>query len=417
MKRIVVTGIGLISPLGINTNISWKNIINNKSGIKNIKKFNSYNPPVTIAAQIQSEFFKKKFFYPKGWISIKEQKKLEPYIIYALSASIQAIKDSDLNSENYKNKNRIGVSIGSGVAGINRIYKNSIYLEKFGYKKIKPFFLTSSLINLASSIISIYLGLKGPNHTTATSCSASADAITNAYRIIYNNEADIMITGGTEAPISPIILSGFHALKALSTNNNPKTASKPWDKTRNGFILGEGAGILILEELKHAKKRKAKIYAEIIGHGNSGDAQYITKPSNKNGIVIAMKLALKNAKISPENIDYINAHGTSTLLGDITEILSIKKICKNYIHNISMSSTKSATGHLLGAAGSIEAILTILAIKNQITPPTLGIKITESECNGIDLIPNKSRKKSINIAVSNSLGFGGTNVSILFKKY
>ena len=339
MRRVVVTGVGLVSPLGGNTTTSWKNLIASKSGINTINNLNLGQLPVTIAGQVPYGDSTKGFFNPTDWMTTKEQRKTERFILYAIAASSQALLDSGWFPKTEKDKERTGVSIGSGIGGLQQIYDNSINFYNNGFKRISPFFISGSLINLASGQVAIKHKIKGPNHATATACAAGAHAIGDAFRMINYGDADIMISGGTEAAICSLCIAGFYALRALSKRNNaPQEASRPWDQERDGFVIGEGSGILILEELEHAKKRDAKIYAELIGYGLSSDAYHITAPTNNgNGAYRAMKNALYNAKISPENIDYINAHGTSTPLGDISEARAIKKLLGTHINNVSIS--------------------------------------------------------------------------------
>ncbi len=415
MIRVVVTGIGLITPLGITANDSWNNIINSKSGIKKIPDslFSSDDLNCKIAGIIPSEFNIEEF------VDSKESKKMDKFIHYAIAAAEEAISDANLKNLPDGIKEEIGVLIGSGIGGLSTIEKNANILELKGPRRISPFFIPASLINLASGHVSIKHGFKGPNHSVVTACSTGTHAIGDAARIIKDGDAKIMVCGGAEGAVCKLGVAGFAAARALSTNFNdsPEQASRPWDKDRDGFVMGEGAGILILEEYEHAKKRRAKIYGEVVGYGLSGDAHHITAPESEGkGAIKAMKMALAKAKIAPEEVDYINAHGTSTPLGDVIELNSIKKVFKNNIKDIAISSTKSSIGHLLGAAGSVEAIISLLAMQDRTLPPTLNLSNPDESCEGINLIANTPQSKKINCIMSNSFGFGGTNSCLVFKK-
>ncbi len=415
MIRVVVTGIGLITPLGITANDSWNNIINSKSGIKKIPDslFSSDDLNCKIAGIIPSEFNIEEF------VDSKESKKMDKFIHYAIAAAEEAISDANLKNLPDGIKEEIGVLIGSGIGGLSTIEKNANILELKGPRRISPFFIPASLINLASGHVSIKHGFKGPNHSVVTACSTGTHAIGDAARIIKDGDAKIMVCGGAEGAVCKLGVAGFAAARALSTNFNdsPEQASRPWDKDRDGFVMGEGAGILILEEYEHAKKRRAKIYGEVVGYGLSGDAHHITAPESEGkGAIKAMKMALAKAKIAPEEVDYINAHGTSTPLGDVIELNSIKKVFKNNIKDIAISSTKSSIGHLLGAAGSVEAIISLLAMQDRTLPPTLNLSNPDESCEGINLVANTPQSKKINCIMSNSFGFGGTNSCLVFKK-
>ncbi|RST65217.1 beta-ketoacyl-ACP synthase II [Candidatus Aquarickettsia rohweri] len=415
MIRVVVTGIGLITPLGITANDSWNNIINSKSGIKKIPDslFSSDDLNCKIAGIIPSEFNIEEF------VDSKESKKMDKFIHYAIAAAEEAISDANLKNLPDGIKEEIGVLIGSGIGGLSTIEKNANILELKGPRRISPFFIPASLINLASGHVSTKHGFKGPNHSVVTACSTGTHAIGDAARIIKDGDAKIMVCGGAEGAVCKLGVAGFAAARALSTNFNdsPEQASRPWDKDRDGFVMGEGAGILILEEYEHAKKRRAKIYGEVVGYGLSGDAHHITAPESEGkGAIKAMKMALAKAKIAPEEVDYINAHGTSTPLGDVIELNSIKKVFKNNIKDIAISSTKSSIGHLLGAAGSVEAIISLLAMQDRTLPPTLNLSNPDESCEGINLIANTPQSKKINCIMSNSFGFGGTNSCLVFKK-
>jgi len=407
-RRVVVTGLGIVSPLGNDLDSTWSNIISGKSGAGRITKFDTAGFSTTFAAEL-------KGYNESSGLSPKEIRRIDPFIQYALTASDQAIKDSDLSLDDIE-KTRIGVSIGSGIGGLGSIEDNALILGDKGPRKISPFFVPGAIINMASGNVAIKYNLQGPNISIVSACSSAGHSIGYSARTISYGDADIMITGGAEAGITPLGLAGFNAAKALSTNNeNPEQASCPWDKKRDGFLLGEGAGILILEELESAKSRKAKIYGEVVGFGQSDDAYHITAPAEDGrGAYNAMINALNDFKEDRDMIDYINAHGTSTPLGDVIEAKAIAEIFKGR-KNLSVSSTKSMTGHLLGAAGAIEAIFCLLAMRDSVIPPTINLNDPDNEFD-LDLTPNKSKTKEVNFAMSNSFGFGGTNVSLIFKK-
>ena len=407
-RRVVVTGLGIVSPLGNDLDSTWSNIISGKSGAGRITKFDPADFSTTFAAEL-------KGYDEVSGLSPKEIRRIDPFIQYALTASDQAIKDADLSLDDIE-KTRIGVSIGSGIGGLGSIEDNALILRDKGPRKISPFFVPGAIINMASGNVAIKYNLQGPNISIVSACSSAGHSIGYSARTISYGDADIMITGGAEAGITPLGLAGFNAAKALSTNNeNPEQASCPWDKKRDGFLLGEGAGILILEELESAKSRKAKIYGEVVGFGQSDDAYHITAPAEDGrGAYNAMINALNDFKEDHDKIDYINAHGTSTPLGDVIEAKAIAEIFKGR-KNLSVSSTKSMTGHLLGAAGAIEAIFCLLAMRDSVIPPTINLNDPDNEFD-LDLTPNKSKTKEVNFAMSNSFGFGGTNVSLIFKK-
>ena len=418
-KRVVISGIGLVTPLGIGQSKNWNNLISGESGINFLNSFDASDLTCRIGGEIPSGPSSEGKLDLDEWLNIKEQRKLDRFIMLGLVAANEAIRDSNIEISNEEILKKTGVIVGSGIGGLKTISETSILLEEKGPRRISPFFIPSSLINLISGQISIKYGFKGPNHSVVTACSTGSHAIGDAYRIISNCEADIMIAGGAEAAICKLGVAGFAAARALSTsfNDNPKEASRPWDKNRDGFVMGEGAGILVLEELEHAKKRGAKIYAEIIGYGMSGDAYHITAPEpSGTGALSAMNNALKNAKLNPEKIDYINAHGTSTPLGDLIELQAVSKLLNNNVSNLLMSSTKSSIGHLLGAAGAVEAIFSILSMQNNVAPPTINLHEKADEGKDFNLVPNASIKKNINYSLSNSFGFGGTNASLVFKK-
>jgi len=411
MRRVVVTGMGMITAIGCGVQDNWKKLISSTSGIKLIDSFKTDDLTSRVGGIISDELINSNF-------SDKEKRKMDKFILYSLIASEEAIKNSGwiINDDNAAS--RSGVIIGSGIGGLSTIYENSLLLEKSGPRKISPFFIPSSLINLASGQVSIKYNLKGPNLSTVTACASGAHAIGDSFRLIQLDKADIMVAGGSEAAISRIGVAGFCALRALSTkfNNDPKNASRPFDKDRDGFVMGDGAGTLILEEYEHAKKRNANILAEIIGYGSSGDAHHITSPpGDGNGAEKCVLSALKDSKKNTEDIDYINAHGTSTPIGDKIEVETIKKVFSKNLKKIKMSSTKSSIGHLLGASGSVESIYSILSIKNKKLPPTLNLLSPLPEAEGLDLIPLNSIDHEVNCVLSNSFGFGGTNASLIFK--
>ncbi len=411
MRRVVVTGMGMITAIGCGVNDNWKKLISSTSGIKLIDSFKTDDLPSKIGGTISDELINNNF-------SDKEKRKMDKFILYSLIAAEEAIKNSGWIIDDDNKASRSGVIIGSGIGGLSTIYDNSILLEKSGPRKISPFFIPSSLINLASGQVSIKYNFKGPNHSTVTACASGAHAIGDAFRLIQLNKSDVMIAGGAEAAICRIGIAGFCSLRALSTkfNEDPENASRPFDKDRDGFVMGDGAGILILEEYEHAKKRNANILAEIIGYGSSGDAYHITSPPDDgNGAERCVLSALNDAKKNPEDIDYINAHGTSTPIGDKIEVESIKKIFSKNVDKIKMSSTKSAIGHLLGASGSVESVYSILSIKHKKLPPTLNLLSPLPEAKDLDLIPLNAIDHEVNCVLSNSFGFGGTNASLIFK--
>lgn len=420
VRRVVVTGLGMVTPLGNNVDNSWKNIIESKSGIKKISLFDIENIPDSIskvAGEINVSEDDNNAFNPTLYIEKKDIKKMDRFIWFGIAAAEEAIKDSGWEPNTDEEKQNTGVIIGSGIGGLTSIQDTSISTVEKGIKRISPFFIPSALINLVSGHVSIKYGFSGPNLAPVTACATGSHAIGEAMEIIKRGDADIMVAGGTEAAICQIGIGGFSAMHALSTNQDPSKASRPWDKDRDGFVMGEGAGVLVLEEYEHAKKRGAKIYAEVVGYGLTGDAYHITAPdSSSGGAKRAVKMALKKANMNPEDIGYINAHGTSTPMGDVLEFNAIKDAFSSCLDKIYMSSTKSATGHLLGAAGAIEAIFSIKAIQDGILPPTLNLDNPDEACSGIDLIPHKSKEVKINAALSNSFGFGGTNASLIFKK-
>jgi len=409
-RRIVVTGIGLITPVGIGTEENWRAICQGKSGVGPITRFDASEYPTRIAAEV-------KRFDPLQWIEKKDLRKMDTFIHYALAASALAMEDSGLKID-HRNAPRIGVYIGSGIGGLPFIERQHKILLKSGPRRISPFFIPGLIVNLASGQVSIRYGAKGPNSAVCTACSTGSHAIGDSFRIIARGEADAMIAGGTESVITPLAIGGFCAMRALSTRNDqPEKASRPFDKNRDGFVVGEGAGIFVLESLEHAQDRGANIYAEVVGYGMSGDAFHISAPSEDgDGPIRVMQNALHDAHIEPSYIDYVNAHGTATPAGDVVETLAIKKVFGEHARKVAMSSTKSMTGHLLGAAGGVEAAFSVLTIRDRIIPPTINYETPDPECD-LDYVPNKARKATVNYVLSNSFGFGGTNASLIFKKF
>ncbi|MBS0360470.1 MAG: beta-ketoacyl-ACP synthase II [Proteobacteria bacterium] len=428
MRRVVVTGIGLITPLGQGTELSWANILAGKSGIGKITTFDiSEEFACRVAGEVPRVDGRggggpdvPGSFDPDQTLSTRDQRRIDDFILYAIAAADEAVKDSGWQpgEEDTEGRERTGVMIGSGIGGLATIEKTSIEMHEKGPRRVSPFFIPSALINLASGQISIRYGFKGPNHAVVTACATGAHAIGDATRLIKYGDADVMIAGGAEAAICPVGMAGFIAARAMSTgfNDTPEKASRPYDKDRDGFVMGEGAGVLVLEEYEHAKARGAKIYAEVVGYGLAGDAYHITAPAEDgDGGFRAMKAALKDAGIGMADVDYINAHGTSTPLGDEIELGAVTRLLGDAASKATMSSTKSATGHLLGAAGAIEAAFSVLAIRDQIAPPTINLDNPSVETE-IDLVANKAKPMAIEYALSNSFGFGGTNASVVFKK-
>jgi 3-oxoacyl-[acyl-carrier-protein] synthase II len=419
MRRVVITGMGIVSPLGLGIEATWANIIAGKSGAGPITRFDASDLPARIAFEVKEGDGSNGTLKRDDWIDPKEQRRFDDFIQFAMIAAKQALKDSGYQPKTEDEAYRSGVLIGSGIGGLPSIQDTTILMQEKGPRRISPFFIPGSLINLASGVVSIAHGFKGPNHAVVTACSTGSHAIGDAARIIAVDDADVMIAGGAEATICRLGIAGFIACKALSTgfNDTPDKASRPYDKDRDGFVMGEGSGVLVLEELEHAKRRGAKIYAEIIGYGMSGDANHITAPAEDgNGAYRCMQAALKRAGISVSDIDYVNAHGTSTPLGDEIELRAVERIMGNNAGKLSMSSTKSAVGHLLGAAGAVEAIFSVLAIRDGIVPPTLNLDNPSVE-TPIDLVPKVAKKKEVNTVLSNSFGFGGTNASLIMRRY
>jgi len=419
MRRVVITGLGLVTPLGCGVKCSWSRLLEGQCGIDIIKSFDVSDLPVQIGAQVPLGDYSDGNFNADEWIDSKDRRKMGQFILYAIVAAQQAIEDSGWNATSDEDKERTGVMIGSGIGGLPGIDEASITLKERGPRRVSPFFLPSILINLASGQVSIKHGFKGPNHAVVTACSTGAHSIGDAARIIQYDDADVMIAGGSEAAVCRLGIAGFAAARALASkfNDRPKQSSRPWDKDRDGFIMAEGAGVLVLEELEHAKQRGATIYGEIVGYGMSGDAHHVTAPAEDgSGALRSMKSALKRACLNPENIDYINAHGTSTPLGDEIELNAVKKLFGEHAYSLSMSSTKSAIGHLLGAAGSVEAIYSILSIRDGVVPPTLNLDNPSEGCD-IDLVPHQAKERTVKTVMSNSFGFGGTNATLVFSAY
>jgi 3-oxoacyl-[acyl-carrier-protein] synthase II len=412
MRRVVVTGIGAITPLGLNVKETWEGLINGRSGIDVIKRFDpfAYNLPVVIAGEV-------KGFDPKQYLNPKDAKRMSDFVKFAMVAAKEAVTDSGLETDRI-DLNRAGVIVGTGIGGLRDIEEQQTLLLEKGARRVSPFFIPSGISNMASGYISIEFGFKGPNSCVVTACATGTHAIGDAFKIIQRGDADIMIAGGTESAVTPLGIAGFANMKALSTRNDePQKASRPFDSERDGFVMGEGAGVLVLEELEHALKRGAKIYAEIIGYGMTGDAHHITAPcADADGAVRVMEMALNDARINPEEVDYINAHGTSTPLNDKVETLGIKKVFGEYAYKLKISSIKSMIGHLLGAAGAVEAVATVKTIETGIIPPTINLENPDPDCD-LDYTPNKAIEYPVKVAISNSFGFGGTNACLAFKAY
>ena len=418
MRRVVITGLGLVTPLGCGVDATWAALLEGKSGARRVSEFEVSDIPCQIASFVPRGDGAAGTFNPDQWMEPKEQRKVDDFIVYAMAAADQALADSGYKPKTPDEQERTGVLIGSGIGGLSGIADTSLLLKEKGPRRVSPFFIPGRLINLAAGYVSIKHGLKGPNHAVVTACSTGAHAIGDAARIVALGDADVMLAGGAESPICRIALAGFAACRALSTgfNDNPTKASRPYDKDRDGFVMGEGAGVVVLETLEHAKARGARIYAEVIGYGMSGDAFHITAPSETgDGAYRCMRAALKRAGIDPSEIDYVNAHGTSTPMGDEIELGAVERLFGNSAGKLSMSSTKSAIGHLLGAAGAVEAIFSVLAIRDNVAPPTLNLDNPSVE-TAIDLVPHTARKRQIDTVLSNSFGFGGTNASVIMRR-
>ena len=415
MRRVVVTGMGMVTPLGDGVDTNWRRLLAAESGIRSIQAFDTSDLATRIAGEVPLGDKANGHFNVDTYVAPKDQRKLDRFIVFGLAAAEQAVEDSGWKPQDGEGRNRTGVMIGSGIGGLQTIYETSLVLKERGPRRVSPFFIPSALINLVSGQVSIKYGFKGPNHSVVTACATGAHALGDAARLIQLEDADVMVAGGAEAAICRIGIAGFNACKALSTdfNDTPTRASRPWDKKRDGFVMGEGAGCVVLEEYEHAKKRGAKIYAEIVGYGLSGDAYHITAPSEDgDGAMRAMKAALKRGKINSDQIDYVNAHGTSTM-ADTIELGAVKRTFGEDVYKLSMSSTKSATGHLLGAAGAIEAIYAIKSMNDQVVPPTLNLEEPDEGCD-IDLVPKQAKQRKVRYVLSNSFGFGGTNASLIF---
>lgn len=417
MRRVVVTGIGAVTPLASGAQNTWQKLLAGQSGIKNIDTFDVSDIPAKIAGLVprgQGD----GLFNAEDHVSVKDMKKMDDFIVYGIAAADQALADSGWKPETDEDQENTGVLIGSGIGGLPKISEATELVNNGKTRRVSPFFIPSCLINLVSGQVSIKHGLKGPNHAVVTACSTGAHAIGDASRMIMLGDADVMVAGGAEAAVCRLGMAGFAAARALSTgyNDTPTEASRPWDEGRDGFVMGEGAGCVVLEEYEHAKARGARIYAEVGGYGMSGDAYHITAPAaDGNGGFRSMRNALRNAGVNPEDVDYVNAHGTSTPLGDEIELGAVKRLFGDHSSKLSMSSTKSATGHLLGAAGAIEAVFSILAIYEGVVAPTLNLQNPSEACKGMDLVPLEAKQRKVNVALSNSFGFGGTNASLVFK--
>ncbi len=417
MRRVVITGMGVLSPMGRGVEKTWQGLIQGKSAISAVTKYDVSESPAKIAGQI---FYGKEEgqFDPDSIMAPKDQRRVDPFILYGISAGVDAVEDSGWKPETDEDRFRTGVMIGAGIGGIGAIYDSSVTLKESGPRRVSPFFIPSCLINLVSGQLSIKYGFYGPNHACVTACATGTHAIGDAARLIMWGDADVMVAGGAEAAVHPLAMAGFAQAKALSThyNDTPEKASRPWDKGHDGFVMGEGAGVVVLEEYEHAKKRGAKIYGEVAGYGLSGDGYHVTAPAvDSRGSKHAMRMALKNGHLNPEEIGYINAHGTSTPAGDILEVNAVKDVFGAYATKVSMSSTKSSIGHLLGAAGAVEAIFCLKALQEGILPPTLNLEDPIEGAEDMDLVALKAKERNVTAVMSNSFGFGGTNASVIFK--
>ncbi len=418
IRRVVVTGLGLLSPFGVGVDHGWRQILAGRSACRRVESFQVDDLPCKIAHVIPRGNGGGHVFNPEAYLEPKELRKIGDFILYGIAAADEALKDSGWEPKSAEDRNATGVMIGSGIGGIDGIAENALLLKERGPRRISPFFIPGNIINLVSGQVSIRHGLKGPNHAVVTACSTGAHAIGDAARLIMFGDAEVMLAGGAEAPVTRLSLAGFAACRALSTarNDSPETASRPFDRDRDGFVMGEGAGVVVLEELEHAKARGAKIYAELVGYGLTGDAHHITAPAEDgDGAFRCMSAALKRAGLQAADLDYVNAHGTSTM-ADTIELGAVERLAGNAASKISMSSTKSAVGHLLGAAGAAEAIFSILAIRDNIAPPTINLENPERE-TAIDLVPIEARPRRVDVALSNSFGFGGTNASLVFQRF
>lgn len=420
MRRVVVTGLGLLTPLGCGVEASWNRILESQSGISAIDAFEVSDLPSRIAGQIPRGETSAGNLNADDFVARKDQRKLDTFIVYGLVAAQQAVEDAGWKPTDEEDRDRTGVMIGSGIGGLETICEGAVTVHERGPRRLSPFFIPAALINLVSGHVSIKYGFRGPNHSVVTACSTGAHAIGDAARLIALGDADVMVAGGAEAAICRVGIAGFAAARALSTgyNDTPARASRPWDAGRDGFVMGEGAGVVVLEELEHAKKRGAKIYGEVLGYGLSGDAHHITAPAEDgNGGYRAMRSALRSAGIGPEDLDYVNAHGTSTPKGDEIEVGAVKRLFGDAVNDVAISSTKSAIGHLLGAAGAVEAIFSLLAIRDGIVPPTLNLDNPSSGCDDVNLVPHTPQERKVRYALSNSFGFGGTNASLILSEH
>jgi len=418
MRRVVVTGLGMVTPLGCGVDHTWQRLIAGQSGVTSVERIDVSDLPSRIAGQIPRGDGSAGTYNPDQWMEPKEQRKVDEFIVYAMCAARQALADAGWKPQAYEDQIVSGVLIGAGIGGAGGIADTGILLKERGPRRVSPFFVPGRIINLAAGYVSIEHGLKGPNHAVVTACSTGSHAIGDAGRLIALGDADVMVAGGTESPINRVSMAGFAAARALSTgfNDTPARASRPYDRDRDGFVMAEGAGVVVLEEYEHAKQRGARMYAELIGYGLSGDAYHITAPApDGDGALRCMNAALRRAGVTPAEVDYINAHGTSTPLGDEIELGAVQRLVGNAAGRLSMSSTKSSVGHLLGAAGAVEAIFSILAIRDQVAPPTINLENPSVE-TPIDLVPHQARKRPIAVVLSNSFGFGGTNASLVFRK-
>jgi 3-oxoacyl-[acyl-carrier-protein] synthase II len=418
MRRVVVTGLGMVTPLACGLDLTWERLLAGKSGIRGIDKFDVSDLPSKVGGPIPRGDGSNGTFNADQWMEPKEQRKVDDFILFAMAAATQALDDADWHPSTYDDQVVSGVLIGSGIGGIEGIAQTALVLNERGPRRVSPFFITGRIINLASGYVSIAHSLKGPNHAVVTACSTGAHAIGDAGRLIALGDADVMVAGGAESPLSRISFAGFCASRALSTgfNETPERASRPYDRDRDGFVMGEGAGAIVLEEYEHARRRGARIYGELVGYGLSGDAYHITSPSEDgDGAFRCMQAAMRRANVSASELDYINAHGTSTPVGDEIELKAVERLIGNAATKVSMSSTKSSIGHLLGAAGAVEAIFCLLAIRDQVVPATLNLD-NPSVATALDLVPHKPRERPVRVALSNSFGFGGTNASLVFRR-
>ncbi|MCK0069883.1 MULTISPECIES: beta-ketoacyl-ACP synthase II [Kordiimonas] len=420
MRRVVVTGLGMVSPLASSVDGTWKRLIEGQSGAGNISLFDATDYPCKVACEVTLGDGSNDTFNPDDWMSPKDQKRVDNFIVFGMAAAIQAVRDAGWEEPGEEECLRTGVMIGAGIGGLKWISDTSLVLKEKGIRRVSPHFIAGSIINLASGNVSIKYGFKGPNHAAVTACSTGAHSIGDAARLIALDDADVMVAGGAEASICEIGMAGFSQARALSKkyNDTPAAASRPWDEGRDGFVMGEGSGVVVLEELEHAKARGAKIYAEVVGYGMSGDGYHVTAPApDGNGGFRSMQAAMKRAGFGVEELGYINAHGTSTPLGDEIEFGAVKRLLGEHAGNIAMSSTKSSIGHLLGAAGAVEAIFCIKAINENIVPPTLNLDNPSESCTGIDLVAHEAQERDVKAALSNSFGFGGTNASLVMREY